>query len=931
MSGPCAPPTYRIHPGIGIARLGDSPDEFCISPETPAALPIACDVQGNPLLSPDGTAELRTDKFKDAQGRIKRQAARFHIYVYDEKNPQGRPLRIGDAIGGGGNHGVLVDIQWRVYLANKKSSWYEFRQLDGEHGYGDSHPRRNADITDAEARQKLIIDPGPQIVNGSDRRRASFSRRSDSLYAPVFPPPLEPRSIDTLGEILTANSGHLLVLGGHGHSGSFKDGFGQPRIEEYANNDGWFDDTSDGPVMARLVMFSQEVGRLRFIDVEYPAWVIVGYPAYVPQILDMITLDEVVYNTAVTQFAYRTDVYGLAGSFANPQKIDPNDTPALLHWKAGNLEWNSNYKPWFYRDIWPILFRADEFSYLTSVLAQSNFPHNQTQRGNFDPDKLSIPPFLNRTAWKKQAQQAALENQSGELFVAALEPTLILLDDQAKTSQTVSREPALMMRFQVATPRQNVRERLRKAVAEFAAAVLPGARTDDPEAYLAKWTQVYLQAQEDEKGAEKYRKAVEKLQQAVKEVLDELKKSAGAAPSTTEEAPRAMLLKRRSDPEHEPQEKRKDIQTDEPVESSFEKYLNEFRSGKLLADHIQEATENSTYDLYRIYRMYLFELLRQPGEENDFRLGGKPNSRTHNLPLMPLLAGDNPISNTAASKFLRLTDYQLFLLRQWAEGSFYNEVLEGWVKKDQINTFRPYDQWVNRTARDLDQGVLSNLLGGAFCPGGEVTWIIRNPAIYKEPYRIKADPDFYNFRQTAANANANSRQLPVPEEDYVAATGNTLSQDSDFRRGLQPGDLTKYSALPWQADFNECSIQNINVTYEDWNTINPKSAHDEWAKLEEKVWNTLWWPAHRPMQTYEVVGFSDGSPIYQYLNWARGVPQTNEGDLKMVTEWSRLGFVIRNPYIPEKTLDTASPDNKYISVERNQVERNQEERNQEEG
>ena len=93
MSGPCAPPIYRIHPGIGIARLGDSHDEFCISPETPAALPIACDQQGNPRLTPDGQSELRITKFKDPQGRIKRQAARFHIYVYDEKSPQGRPDR----------------------------------------------------------------------------------------------------------------------------------------------------------------------------------------------------------------------------------------------------------------------------------------------------------------------------------------------------------------------------------------------------------------------------------------------------------------------------------------------------------------------------------------------------------------------------------------------------------------------------------------------------------------------------------------------------------------------------------------------------------------------------------------------------------------------------------------------------------------------
>src|SRR6267143_2880877 len=162
-----AAPTYRIHPGIGIARLGDSPDEFCISPEKPAALPIDCDALGNPRLSPDGESELTITKFKDVQGRIKKQAARFQIYLYDGQSPEGRPLKIGDPIKGGGNHGVLVDIEWQVYLANKKSVWYQFDALAGERGYGNNHQRRNADIADPEARQQLIIDPGPRVVNGT--------------------------------------------------------------------------------------------------------------------------------------------------------------------------------------------------------------------------------------------------------------------------------------------------------------------------------------------------------------------------------------------------------------------------------------------------------------------------------------------------------------------------------------------------------------------------------------------------------------------------------------------------------------------------------------------------------------------------------------------------------------------------------------------
>src|SRR3954452_16204206 len=54
-----------IHPAIGIARVGNSPDEWFIGPEAPGPHPV-----------PAGG-------FKDAAGRIKRQAARFRLYGLD--------------------------------------------------------------------------------------------------------------------------------------------------------------------------------------------------------------------------------------------------------------------------------------------------------------------------------------------------------------------------------------------------------------------------------------------------------------------------------------------------------------------------------------------------------------------------------------------------------------------------------------------------------------------------------------------------------------------------------------------------------------------------------------------------------------------------------------------------------------------------------
>jgi hypothetical protein len=257
------------------------------------------------------------------------------------------------------------------------------------------------------------------------------------------------------------------------------------------------------------------------------------------------------------------------------------------------------------------------------------------------------------------------------------------------------------------------------------------------------------------------------------------------------------------------------------------------------------------------------------------------------------------------SKFLRLTDTQLFLLRQWAAGIFIDEVDSGFAPA--IDPWQPYKDWNVPGGRGLDQGVLSNGLGGAFCPGGEVTWIIRNPAIWREPYRIKADPEWYSFALTAAQENANRWGTGVSEEGYIAYASDPLSLGSDLDVGLQPGDLTKLSGLPWQADFNECSTQTIDVTYEEWNVLYPDSVGNGLMERERRVWETLWWPAHRPMQVYYPVGKK-----FQFRNWARGIPQTLAGDLKMVTEWSKLGFVIRNP---GGGLDQPSPGTKYICVE----------------
>ena len=133
-----------IHPAIGIARVGNSPDEYYFGPEIPGGLPIA----------PGG--------YKDARGAMKRQAARFRIFGLDAEGRVVRELTADDAT-----------IQWTVHLANKKASWYQFETaLDIPEAVPTS--LRNAAYQGA-ARDALVIDPGPRRVSGRNRRAAPFN------------------------------------------------------------------------------------------------------------------------------------------------------------------------------------------------------------------------------------------------------------------------------------------------------------------------------------------------------------------------------------------------------------------------------------------------------------------------------------------------------------------------------------------------------------------------------------------------------------------------------------------------------------------------------------------------------------------------------------------------------------------------------------
>lgn len=242
----------EIHPGIGVARMGNSVDGFLVGPEVVEPTP-----------TPAGAS-------RDASGAIKRQAARFRIYGYNAQGQIVRELTADNA-----------DIDWFVQLANKKAAWYRFvAALDLPESATLKTARRNPKVKD---RASLVAGGGTKTIKGKATSGAAY-RFDTSLFGAAF----------SLGEVRTDESGRLLVLGGFGKAGSpqNKPIYDPADGDSFNNADGWYDDTADGPVSAVVRLGGRQ------IPVE-PAWVVVGPPNYAPDVIGWRTMYDMLVDTFV--------------------------------------------------------------------------------------------------------------------------------------------------------------------------------------------------------------------------------------------------------------------------------------------------------------------------------------------------------------------------------------------------------------------------------------------------------------------------------------------------------------------------------------------------------------------------------------------------------------------------------------------------------
>jgi hypothetical protein len=371
MSSASGTTVFRLHPTINFARVGTS-DEYYYSPETSAGLPArgseAGETVGGLPIRPGTEGEpITSDDLRDAAGNLRRQAARYRIFAYAFEAPDAYPggdaveIVAGSTLADGR---VVRDVIWTVHLANKKANAYNVVNSQGLQAYADGKvPQlRNSGTygtVDAPARlAQLVIDPGPRAITSREGGVVSFDVLTPASYSdgrggieqrPDYPTSFprdtnsrlfEPSGpLDTLGELRTDAHGRLLVLPGRGRTAAMYDEYGDPiPLTGDLNNVGWFDDAADGPVSATLVFADGTTEEV------FGAWVVCGDPAYAPQIRNVVSVWDDVYDAWVRELGLQPEIFG-------------------------DGEFRTDYRPSFAADIHPI-FRAASLQRWTANLPE---------------------------------------------------------------------------------------------------------------------------------------------------------------------------------------------------------------------------------------------------------------------------------------------------------------------------------------------------------------------------------------------------------------------------------------------------------------------------------------------------------------------------------------------------------------------------------
>lgn len=911
--------SIKIHPSIGVARLGNSPEGKLLVPNKTGGLPHAFKVSEseeykdfdsltNVLDNYDSINQNDKDpvNFKDELGRVKRQGQPFRVY---DENGLEITLERDD----------IKSIEWTVHLANKKAEWYDFDELkgnllynyndknDNEYGIepgdnsyeawerrkgitkrncevgkvcitevcnaklslGESCPDKSKlyfincpdipeyhntqvylednvfykdilhqfplikniyndknildrpillnEIIDSglsslvkDKRKDLWVDFGPRRISGKSQKAIFDNNIINGKYK-IKTPPSDVKYghvIEKLGDIETDDKGRLIVFGGRGYTG------GDTDLAGFGGGDAWHDDVSDGIVLCKVVYnkIDEKTGENKKPDIA-KAWCIVGSPDFAPEIVNITTLSDSIFDVYVRN-------KGLISQLYDDSK------------EGFNKKFLANYN----RDIKPIFDRMKAYKWLANVQPMTAFADQ-----DFSDLNLSLEIDKSNFLIREICEDKELRDFTEDDFIK-------LINDYEYFYKHICKGSIKL--YGALTKKQIISYLKRRKIYNYFRGIDPftGKPRDIPYAISKK---EYLKNKENT-------------------VLKN-----------------ALLVKEQS-----------------------------------LREDFSQTEYPQEYLMYNQNDQFKYE-------KDEQQVVGKEIVKIGNLfPLMPLNSGTNSVRNENPLKFMALTETQLFLLEQWAVGKF--------------ELGNENDCWENNEIdkdyfKNINLSNLGNCIGLPMSPGIEVTWSMHNPNIYDDniPFTIKIIDGIENKYDELFNN----------ESDDAFIEFLTVNRDEcETNEGCEPGDLTKRMACPWQADFINCTVQPINFTnplrVKDYiysendpknynvtdNSIELKS--DEDLKIIKRevtapVYYSYWWPASSPWDTIvgdftkEAQAINGGIESGRQMNYQRGINSYNQ----MVEFWDTLSF-IRNvnyknegfPYFVEMERNHEFFESKQVST-----------------
>ncbi len=264
----------EIHPAVGIARIGAASskqsDYFFFGPEP--CLSEAAYQNGTKYDPADGRVRYGVDGTNEligfrSNGSLKRQAVRFRIFDCD-RDKDGT-LKASQEI----DYSQYV-IDWTVRLGNRKGVAQQFDE-------DDDGGRRRRNVLDRDDSplppSAVVIAPDKCTLGGPNHELQSLTARFMNVA----------RDIE-LAKVTTDASGRLVVIGPRGDSGS---PYGLDPIK-FADNDYWYDNTGDGPVLAHVRKKNPD-GSTQDLGMAANAWVVIAPFDFAPDIDSFISLYDI--------------------------------------------------------------------------------------------------------------------------------------------------------------------------------------------------------------------------------------------------------------------------------------------------------------------------------------------------------------------------------------------------------------------------------------------------------------------------------------------------------------------------------------------------------------------------------------------------------------------------------------------------------------